>query len=101
MQKAFPDFHPAFVPPPSVAKQMELSRHGADGLAPCNVEVASWDQLPALEVTDGAAECCYGTCLRCRREMDKLAEELGRPNVIARRGEENTWIRCFAFRTMS
>ena len=66
-RERFPTFHPAFVPPPSVANQMELLRHGADGLAPCNVEVASWDQLPALEVTDGAAECCYGTCLGCRR----------------------------------
>ena len=64
-KERFPTFHPAYVPPPRIAKEMELLRHGKDGVAACNVEVAKWDELPPLQTVDGLALCCSGTCLRC------------------------------------
>ena len=48
-------------------------RKGKNGVAACSIEVASWDELPDLESEDGVAQRCFGTCLRCRRDMDAMA----------------------------
>ena len=37
----FPTFHPAYFPPPAIAKDMELLRHRKDCVAACSVEVSS------------------------------------------------------------
>ena len=47
----FPTFHPAYVPPPAIAKKMEILKHGKDGVAGCSVEVASWDELPPFDLS--------------------------------------------------
>ena len=70
-KERFPTFHPAYFPPPAIAKDMEILKHGKDGVAACNVEVADWDDMPPLEARDGVATCCSGTCLRCQRDMDE------------------------------
>ena len=59
-RERFPTFHPAYVPPPTIAKDMEILKHGKDGVAACNMEVAKWDALPPLEPKDGVAQCCLG-----------------------------------------
>ena len=59
-KERFPDFHPAYVPPPSIANEMEVLKHGRDGLATCNVEVSEWDELPPFEAHDGPATRCSG-----------------------------------------
>ena len=66
----FPAFHPAYTPDPSL--QMELLKHGADGVAPCNIEVAMWDTLPPLEAPEEdllLAEEHRGVCLRCHVDV--------------------------------
>jgi len=100
-KERFPTFHPAYVPPPSLAKDMELLRRGGDGVAACSVEVYSWDALPPLEAPDGVAEYCSGTCLRCQKDMDdqlKLQEcDQERAVIVPRRSEENHMDPCFRF----
>ena len=44
-RERFPAFHPAYEPPGHVG--LELLKHGADGVARCNVEVARWDEVPS------------------------------------------------------
>ena len=68
-RERFPTFHPAYVPPPSIADDMEVLKRGKDGVAACNVEVATWDELPPLDAPDGVALCCSGTCRRCPRAI--------------------------------
>ena len=66
-KERFPAFHPAYVPPASIANEMEVLKHGRDGLATCNIEVSEWDELPPFEVADGLAMRCSGTCTRCQK----------------------------------
>ena len=73
----FPTFHPAYVPPPSVAKDMEILKRGGNGVAACNVEVHSWDALPPLAAPDGVAMCCFGTCWCCQKDMDDQLKAQG------------------------
>ena len=49
-------------------------KRGKGGVAPCNIEVASWDQVPRLEVPEGerlVAQVATGTCRRCQVDMDE------------------------------
>ena len=100
-KERFPTFHPAYVPPPAIAKKMEILKHGKDGVAVCSVEVATWDELPPVDAPDGFALCCSGTCLRCQKDMDEqvqehgLAEHLGQ--IIGLRSAENHMDPCFRF----
>ena len=93
----FPAFHPAYTPPPMIANEMEILRKGKSGVAACSIEVASWDELPDLEPEDGVAQRCFGTCLRCRRDMDAMALEKGCEDVIPRFGHLNHMDPCFRF----
>ena len=45
-RERFPTFHPAYMPPDWLEKKMEILRKGRDGVAACNVSVASWDEVP-------------------------------------------------------
>ena len=100
-KERFPTFHPAYEPPPTIAKDMQILRRGNDGLAACSVEVSSWDELPPLEARDGPAFACMGTCLRCQKDMDKQLKSQGgdeeRAVVVARRSEDNHMDPCFRF----
>jgi hypothetical protein len=65
----FQTFHPAYVPPESL--DMHLLKKGAGGVAQCNVEVASWTELPPfVDEVDGIARRYTGTFLCCRKDMD-------------------------------
>ena len=95
-KERFPTFHPAYFPPPAIAKEMEILKHGRDGVAACNVEVAEWDELPPLDPPDGVALCCSGVCLRCQKDMDEqLRGNAG--DVIVLLSEENHMDPCFRF----
>ena len=101
-KERFPTFHPAYAPPPRIAKEMELlKRHKKFGVAAVNVEVAKWDELPPLQPVDGLALCCSGTCLRCQKDMDEQLRDQGGDEeggaVIALRSEENHMDPCFRF----
>ena len=45
-KERFPAFHPAYMPPAAIAKEMEVLRPQRDGLAACSTEVAKWDEFP-------------------------------------------------------
>ena len=45
-KERFPTFHPAYVPPPALAKEMEMLKHGRDGVALCNLEVQPGTRCP-------------------------------------------------------
>ena len=96
-RERFPTFHPAYAPPPLIAQHMELLKRGNDGLAACCVEVAEWDELPPLDAPDGIAQCCYGTCARCRKEMDVLAKATGCEEVVPRFSSQNHMDPLFRF----
>jgi len=100
-KERFPTFHPAYVPPPAVAKDMEILKRGHDGVAACNVEVSKWDELPPLEAADGVATCCSGTCLRCQKDMDEQLKDQGgdesRGQIVALLSEDNHMDPCFRF----
>ena len=97
----FPTFHPAYVPPPSITKDMELFRRRKDQLPACCVEVSKWDELPPLDAPDGLARKYSGTCLRCQRDMDEqrklLGPGAGSHDIIALRSEENHMDPLFRF----
>ena len=100
-RERFPTFHPAYEPPPSVAKDMEILKRGVNGLAACSIEVARWDELPPLDWDDGVAPLHTGTCLRCQKDMDKQLQEQGgdmeRAVIVSRRSERNHMDPCFRF----
>ena len=100
-RERFPTFHPAYVPPPAIAKEMEILKHGKDGVATCNVEVSNWDELPPKEPMDGVAQCCTGRCLRCQKDMDGQLRDLGgdaeRGQIVPLRSAENHMDPCFRF----
>ena len=89
------------VPPPSIAKEMEILKRSSDGVSACSVEVFLWDQLPALEPSDGLAVCHTGVCLRCQRDMDQQLRDQGgdedRGEIISLRSAENHMDPCFRF----
>ena len=99
-KERFPTFHPAYVPPPRIASDMELLKHGRDGVAQCSIEVAQWDDVPPLVVQDGLATCCSGTCLRCERDMAAQLRLLGGDEeraIVSLRSEENHMDPCLRF----
>jgi len=68
----FPTFHPAYVPPENL--DLHLMKHGAGGVAHCNLEVASWVEVPPFpEGDDGVAKKYSGICLCCQNDMDAQA----------------------------
>ena len=80
----FAAFHPAYEPPPELG--LELLKRGRSGTALCNIEVAKWNELPALEASESelvvAAECS-GVCRRCHLDMEKqLSECEGAEDVL-------------------
>jgi len=100
-KERFPTFHPAYVPPPTVANEMEILKRGKTGVAACTVEVHRWDELPPLEAPDGVATCCAGICVRCQKDMDDcLKDQGGDPEtavIVALRSEDNHMDPCFRF----
>ena len=63
-RERFPAFHPAYEPPSKLG--LELLKHGADGVARCNVEVARSDEVPSAPDAEALmAEECSGLCRRC------------------------------------
>ena len=70
----FATFHPAYWPPWEVWSEMELLRRGSDGVALCNIEVESWDELPPFEEdpeAGGVAQVYRGTCRGCAVDMHR------------------------------
>ena len=74
-RERFPAFHPAFMPPAWLEKKMEILKKGHDGVAVCNVAVASWEEPPPFPSREGEedliAHLCRGVCLRCQRDIDR------------------------------
>ena len=100
-KERFPTFHPAYAPPLSLVDSMTLLKRGRDHLAPCDVQVFRWDELPPLDSVDGAAEPYGGTCYRCQHDMDeqvrKRGDEEAHTDVVALRSEDNHMDPCFRF----
>ena len=86
-RERFPTFHPAFAPPPWLEKKMEILKKGRDGVAACNVEVASWDDVPAFpgeEDGDGLIASQHrGVCLRCQKDIDRQMAHAGADATVA------------------
>ena len=97
----FPTFHPAYAPPPAIAKDMEILKAARSGVAACNVCVAAWDEFPALHMPDGVAQTFSGTCLSCQRDMNEQARlqvaDEGMADVVGLRSAENHMDPCFRF----
>jgi len=75
--ESFQTFHPAY--DPSDLAPLHLLKRGAAGVAPCNIEVHMWDEVPALEVPEQnllVAERASGTCRRCQVDMDEQRDAL-------------------------
>ena len=73
----FATFHPAYWPPWEVWQEMELLRRGSDGVALCNIEVDSWEELPPFEedpAVGGVAQVYRGTCRGCAVDMRRQRE---------------------------
>ena len=65
----FPTFHPAYMPPDKL--DLHLLKRGAAGVPHCNVEVASWTEMPPFrDEEDGIAKRYTGTCLCCSKDME-------------------------------
>ena len=99
-KERFPAFHPAYRPPSRLFNEIEVLKRGATGVATCNTEVSSWDDVPELQ-EELVAGCYGGTCLRCQLDMDKqLAVQGGDASnaaVVPRRSELNHMDPCFRF----
>ena len=71
---------------------LELMRHGADGVATCNIEVAEWDELPPLKSPEEdlvVAEEHSGVCVcvadvMSRRRVNGSAKALILPPTLWR-----------------
>ena len=66
----FPAFHPAYEPPDWL--RMELLKRGSNGVAACNIEVATWDEVPAFSPPEEhlvVASCHTGVCRACHLDM--------------------------------
>ncbi len=70
-----------------------MLRPGADGVAPCNIAVAEWDELPPEpEASPFMAEMHTGLCQRCHvlMEQEYVRNEGGaRGALVAKFGERN------------
>jgi hypothetical protein len=66
----FPTFHPAYEPPADL--DLFLLKRQAGGVPHCNMEVASWTELPPFEedAETGIARRCTGTCLACHKDIE-------------------------------
>ena len=74
----FPAFHPAYEPPDWLP--MELLKRGASGVAACNIEVATWDEVPALSPPEEdliVAPCHTGVCRACQLDIESQRAALG------------------------
>ena len=101
-RERFPTFHPAFVPPPAIANEMEILKRGKDGVAACSVEVATWDELPPLNPSDGVAASCTGRCQRCQKDEEDQMRDLAAADcdggqIVLLRSSENHMDPCFRF----
>ena len=74
-RERFPTFHLAFEPLEWLQKSMEILKKGRTGVAACNVDVASWRELPAFPEKGGEDDAiageCDGVCLRCQKDIDR------------------------------
>ena len=74
-RERFPTFHPAYAPPRWLEKKMEILKKGRDGVAACDVSVASWDEVPLLPAAgseeDAIASVHSGVCLKCHKDIVK------------------------------
>ena len=59
-KERFPAFHPAFMPPPELAKNLEVLKPLRDGLAACSIEVARWDSIPPWKDDRAESGLAYG-----------------------------------------
>ena len=66
---------------------MEILKKGRDGVAACNVEVASWDDVPAFpgdeDGDDLIASQHRGVCLRCQKDIDRQMAHAGADATVA------------------
>ena len=101
-RERFPTFHPAFVPPPAIANEMEILKRGKNGVAACSVEVATWDELPPLHPSDGVASRCTGRCHRCQKDEEDQMRNLAAADcdggqIVLLRSSDNHMDPCFRF----
>ena len=83
-RERFPAFHPAYEPPGHVG--LELLKHGAGGVARCNVDVVRLDEVPS------APDAGSGLCRRCDVQLAQefVRQEGGaRGAVLAKFGARN------------
>ena len=99
-RERFPTFHPAYMPPSWL--NMHLLRQGRDGLARCNVEVASWDAPPLFSYCKSdllIAASHTGVCKRCHVDLEEQKRRLGdgeEGSIVAKFGERRGMRRqCF------
>ena len=74
----FPAFHPAYEPPDWLP--MELLKRGASGVAACNIEVATWDEVPPFSPPEEdlvVAACHTGVCRGCHLDIRAQRAALG------------------------
>ena len=59
---------------------MELLKRGANGVAACNIEVATWDEVPPFSPPEEdlvVASCHTGVCRVCHLDMKAQRAALG------------------------
>jgi hypothetical protein len=81
-REGFPTFHPAY--DPSQRVDLHLLRRGEDGVAACNIEVATWDDVPPLDASAEdllVASVHEGTCRACHVDIRK--------QIVAQGGKED------------
>ena len=95
----FPTFHLAYEPPEWL--RLELLKRGANGVAACNIHVASWDTLPEFPPPDGLAAHHTGTCLACQADIEQqhaaLPEESEPAGIVPKRSILNHMDPVFRF----
>ena len=73
----FPTWHPAY--DPNAVLDLELCKRGASGLAVCDVQVAAWDDFPAMPADSSmgakstepeVAELHTGVCQGCQLDIE-------------------------------
>ena len=76
--ECFPTFHPAYDPSDEI--DLQLMRRNKQGVAACSVEVAKWDDVPALHASAEnslVASKHAGICWACHVDMKNEIEILG------------------------
>ena len=74
----FPAFHPVYEPPDWLP--MELLKRGKSGVAACNIEVATWDEVPPFSPPEEdlvVASCHTGVCRACHLDIKAQRANLG------------------------